>query len=201
MSQQPPRPRRPLLGADLVHLHPATGPDPATVHDAAHNSAATVVRAARDGQADLPELLHLADTLGLDEMALLWRASERSSLPCTLWTLYVLRSWCHHAGQDVAQLWQRGLPHAEVAAAVAGLPDTPTGSQLAAFADALLEGILLGDQSATLHRAAGFFRVIATGRADLPDTGHAEPELGFCALSTADELDRAAAASQAGVWA
>ncbi len=200
MSDITPRPRRPLLGADLVHLFPTTGSDPATLHDAAHDSAATVVRAARDGLADVEALLHLADTLGLDEVALLWRDSDRASLPATLWTLYALRCWCYRHGQEVALLWERGLPHAQVCAAIAGLPEQPSAVEIATLSDALLAGVLLGDQAATLHRAAAFFRVIATGRADLPDTGHAEPELGFCALSTAEDLDRAAAASRAGAW-
>ncbi len=192
------RPRRPMLSPDAEKLSRETDIDPAARRDAAHASAASVLRAGRDGAVDVRTLLELEQTVGLEELCGMWRDTDRASLPSTLWTLYLLRAWCHRAGPDVVRLWHAGRPHAEVAAAVAGLPPVPTDAEVGAFADSLLAGVFAGDLSTSLHRAAGFFRVIAAARADLPDTGHAAPELGFGALTTAQDLERAADAWHAG---
>ncbi len=194
---EPERRRRPLLVSDLTRMFGAD-PDPAARRVTAHESAASVLRAGRARDVELRALLELEETVGLDELGELWRGSDRASLPATLWTLYLLRTWCYRQGEDVARLWQSGQAHAEVAAAVAGLPEDASARDTAAFCDALLEGVFHGDLPTSLQRGAAFFRVIAAARADLPDTGHAAPELGFGALGTADDLDRAAAAWQAG---
>lgn len=193
------RPSRPVLASDLSRLAGAMEHDPGVRRDTAHESAASVLRAGRANDVDLRALLELEETVGLDELGELWRHTDRASLPATLWTMYLLRTWCHRRGEDVCRLWQVGTPHAEVAAAVAGLPAAPTPADAATFADDLLEGVYRGDLPTSLQRAAGFFRVVAAARADLPDTGHAAPELGFGALGTAEDLDRAAADWRAGV--
>jgi hypothetical protein len=193
-----PRQRRPLLRADLSHALSCAGGDPAARHDAAHETAARVLAAGRTGAVDLGTLLHLADSVGLDELGALWRAAAPGSLPATLWTLYLLRAWCHRRGEEVARLYRCGRVHAEVAAAVAGLPEGPSGADAAAFADALLTAVFGGDLGTSLQRAAAFCRVVAAGRGDLIDVGGAPPEIGFGGLDAAASLDRAAAAWRAG---
>lgn len=192
------RPRRPLPRADLSRALSAASSDPACRHDAAHDTAALVLEAGRSGAADLAALVELDESVGLDELAALWRRAEPGSLPATLWTLYLLRAWCRRHGEDVARLYAAGRPHAEVAAAIAGLPEIPEPGNALRFVEELLEAVYRDDLGTSLQRGAAFCRVVAAGRGALTGDGTSSPRLGFGGLDAADALDRAAAAWRRG---
>jgi hypothetical protein len=61
-----------------------------------------------------------------------------------------------------------------VAQVVAGVADPPGPEQLKAMIDQVLTGIAAGDFADVLLRAAAFARVVATGRAALPEPSAAE---------------------------
>ena len=48
-------------------------------------------------------LIGLADRVGLDTLAELWRDADPVSLPGALWALYLLRQWCHSHGDEVTR--------------------------------------------------------------------------------------------------
>src|SRR2546423_6701333 len=95
---------RPLLAADIERLSPdaATG-DPYSRLELAHATAAAVVHAGRaDDEPSTPHMIRLADNVGLDTLAELWRDAAPDSLPGTLWSLYVLRTLCAESADEVA---------------------------------------------------------------------------------------------------
>jgi hypothetical protein len=108
----------------------------------------------------------LADRVGLDTLAELWRDEEPSSLPGALWALYLLRRWCRGNGEEVTRLWRAGRAYAPADEVVAGVADEADPAAIVALADAVLTGAYAGDFAVALERAAAFFRVIAAGRRD-----------------------------------
>ncbi|SHG71843.1 hypothetical protein SAMN05443575_2620 [Jatrophihabitans endophyticus] len=167
-----PRHHRPALFADLTEMIDAAGGDasPSTRAEVAAATAAAVVTAGR-GPGDDDLFVALADHVGLDTLAALWRDSDPVSLPGALWTLYVLRQWCHGDSAGVTRLWRTGEPLAPADAAVAGLPDYADEEAVRRFADAVLGGLYRRDLAVALERAAAFFRVVATGRRAAGDSG------------------------------
>lgn len=159
------RPHRPALFADLTEMIDAAGGDasPSARAEIAAATALVVVQAGRSPD-DAAELVDLADRVGLDTLAALWRDSDPVSLPGALWTLYVLRQWCRSSAVEVTQLWRAGEPLAPADAAVAGVADFADTDAIRALADALLTGAYRGDFAVALERGAAFFRVIAAGR-------------------------------------
>lgn len=125
-------------------------------------TAAAVINHGRS--ADSESLVDLADRVGLDTLAELWRMEQPSSLPGALWALYLLRRWCQSNGDEVTRLWRAGRPHAPADEVVAGVSEDADPAALEALADAVLRGVYLGDFDVALERAAAFFRVIAIGR-------------------------------------
>ena len=206
MSEQPhqgraDRPRRPTLRADLSEALACDSNDPAARHERAHATARAVLAAGRSGTAESASLVTLGDTVGLDELAELWRHAEPGTLPATLWALYLLRAWCHRSGAEVARLYQAGRRHAEVADVIAGVPEAPEGADMARLADTLLADVFSGDLGTSLERAAAFSRILAAGRGEetrLGGDGTSPGELGARALEVAAQLERAAAAWRAG---
>ena len=211
MPEQPERPRRPVLRPSLAEALSSSEADPAARHELAHSTASAVLAAGRSGAADPCSLVSLAERVGLDELAELWRHAEPGTLPATLWALYLVRAWCHRRGEEVARLYRAGKVHAEVAEVIAGVPYSPEATDMARLADALLEDLFRGDLSTSLHRAAAFTRIIAAGRAHQAlggpapagrgaggGDGTSEAELGARALEVAAQLERAAAAWDAG---
>ncbi|PZF82719.1 hypothetical protein C1I92_15580 [Jiangella anatolica] len=173
-------------------------PDPADRTAVAHATAAAVLQAARSEPGAAPRLLDLADRLGLDEMAELWRGSGADTLPGTLWSLYLLRSWVHRNGSEAARVFAVGERVAEVSTAVAGVAHPPGPAEVAALGDAVLTSAFTGDFAVALERAAAFCRVVAAGRAhSADDMGEADGErqtrLAKGNLRMAEELERAAA--------
>ncbi len=152
------------------------GADPALVTEAAERAATLLVRGARqsDDDAVADRLLHLADTEGIEAIAEVWSGSPADSLAGCLWRLYLLRSWVYADPVGVAREFENGRARAQVARVVAGVADPPGPEELKAMVDQVLRGIAHGDFADVLLRAAAFARVVATGRASLPEPTDAE---------------------------
>lgn len=200
MSESAPRPRRPALSADLIaSLGDAISGEPVSRAELASATAAAVVSAGRAaepaadantvGNVPGPEqFLTLADRIGLETLAELWRGSEPGSLPGSLWAVYLLRAWCRDHAEEVVRLWRAGRPYAPADEVVAGVADDADPGAMLALADAILAGAYRGDFAVALERAAAFFRVVATGRRELAAAG-ADGDEG---RDRADRNDRAA---------
>jgi hypothetical protein len=196
VTDSAPRPRRPALSADLVaSFADALAGEPAVRSELASATAAAVVSAGRaaesstDEPAGTPEqFVTLADRIGLETLAELWRDAEPGSLPGSLWTLYLLRTWCRDNAEEVARLWRAGRPYAPADEVVAGVADDADPGAMLALADAVLAGAYRGDFAVALERAAAFFRVVATGRRESAAPGADGDE----ARDRADRNDRAA---------
>lgn len=192
-----PRPHKPALYADLTDMIDAAGGwAPAMRAEIAAATAEAVVskgRERRDHPGD-DRFVALADEVGLDTLAALWRDSDPVSLPGALFALYLLRQWSRTNPDEVTRLWRAGEPLAAAEAAVAGLPDYAGTADIQRVADAVLAGVYGGDLAVALERAAAFFRVVATGRRQLP-AAHAVADGADADL--AERNDRAAAALSA----
>jgi hypothetical protein len=181
-GQPPRRAHRPALRADLTALIDAAGGElSASPDERAALTAAAVLRAGRGAGGVDTELVCLPDLVGIDTLAQLWRHADPVSLPGVLWTLYLLRQWCHVQPEQVWRYWRAGAPLAAADAVVAGLPDAPSEDDLGRAADAIVGGMFDGDPAVALERAAALFRVLATGRRDLAET----------AADSAAEIERA----------
>lgn len=148
-----------------------SGADPALVTEAAERAAALLVRGAHDStDADVAErLVHLAETEGIEAIAQLWSHAAADSLAGCLWRLYVLRSWVYADPVGVARQFDAGRARAPFARVVAGVADPPGPDELRRMVDEVLRGIAAGDFADVLFRAAAFARVVAAGRAALPE--------------------------------
>jgi hypothetical protein len=195
------RPHRPARYADLTELIDAAGGDGSTSRaEIAAATAEIVVSAGRAEDAGAG-LVDLADRVGLDTLAALWRDADPVSLPGALWALYLLRQWCHTQADEVARLWRAGQPFAPADAVVAGVSDYPDVDAVERIADAVLRGAYRGDFAVALERAAALFRVVAAGRrelASLDETGAVERELATRNDRVAAGLSTAAARWRAG---
>lgn len=198
MTGDQPRPHRPALFADLTEMIDAAGgSSPSSRAEIAAATAAVVVQAGRS-PGDGERFVELADQVGLDTLAALWRDADPVSLPGALWALYLLRQWCRSDGDEVTRLWRAGEPLAPAEAAVAGVADFADVAAIQRVADAVLAGVYRGDLAVALERAAAFFRVVATGRRAL---GGAD-RTGVGAVDLAERNDRVAGAlsAAAGRW-
>jgi len=157
------RPHRPVRRADLEALATSVpAVDPFARTELAAATAAAVITHGRSSASG--SLVDLADRVGLDTLAELWREEDPSSLPGALWALYLLRRWCQSNGEEVTRLWRSGRPYASADEVVAGVSDDADPQAILALADAVLTGAYAGDFAVALERAAAFFRVIALGR-------------------------------------
>jgi len=167
------------------------GVDPALVTEAAERAAALLVRGARESEDDAvaDRLLHLADTEGIEAIAEVWSGAPAESLAGCLWRLYLLRSWVYADPVTVAREFEAGRSRAQVARVVAGVAEPPGPEELKSMVDQVLRGIAGGDFADVLFRAAAFARVVATGRAGLPDPSDTEVRR---MLVLAEQLEAAA---------
>jgi len=157
------RAHRPIRRADLSALAGASSDlEPFARAELAAATAAAVITHGRSGGGG--SMVDLADRVGLDTLAELWRTEQPSSLPGALWALYLLRRWCQDNGDEVTRLWRAGRAYAPADEVVAGVADDADPAAMAQLADAVLRGAYYGDFDVALERAAAFFRVIATGR-------------------------------------
>jgi len=152
------------------------GTDPAAVREAADLAATLLVRGARGTGDDavVERLVHLADDEGIEAIAEVWSGSPADSLAGCLWRLYLLRAWVYAEPVAVARAFEAGRARAQVARVVAGVADPPGPDELKAMVDQVLRGIAGSDLADVLLRAAAFARVVATGRATLPESTQAE---------------------------
>ena len=188
-----PRPHRPALFSDLTEMIDAAGgASPSSRAEIAAATAAVLVQAGRE-PGDGSRFVGLADRVGLDTLAALWRDADPVSLPGALWALYLLRQWCRADGDEVARLWRTGEPLAPAEVAVAGVGDYADVAAVQRVADAVLTGVYQGDLAVALERAASFFRVVAAGRRALGDQAVYAPD----GADLAERNDRAAAALSA----
>jgi hypothetical protein len=199
------RPLRPVLAADVERLAAgAAQGEPHTRLELAHATAAAVVEAGRavDGP-DVPAetMVRLAETVGLDTLAELWRDASPDSLPGALWTLYLLRAWCLDNGEEVSRLYRAGRGLAPVDEVVAGVHDDADPAAVAGLADTVLTGVHGGDLAVAFERGAAFFQVVAAGREHLAAEGEAgrdELRRAERNRACADSLRRAAKGWRAG---
>jgi hypothetical protein len=183
MAADDPRPHRPALFADLTEMIDAAGGTATSSRaEIAAATAAVLVQAGRT-PGDGARFVALADRVGIDTLAALWRDADPVSLPGALWALYLLRQWCHADGDEVTRLWRAGEPLAPAEVAVAGVGDYADLPAVQRMADAVLTGVYQGDLAVALERAAAFFRVVASGRRSIGGTAHD-------ALDGADLADR-----------
>jgi hypothetical protein len=193
MAAEDPRPHRPALFSDLTEIIDAAGGASTTSRaEIAAATAAVLVQAGRS-PGDGARFVALADRVGIDTLAALWRDADPVSLPGALWALYLLRQWCHSDGDEVTRLWRNGEPLAAADAVVAGVGDYADIGAVQRMADAVLTGVYQADLAVALERAAAFFRVIAAGRRSLGGASlHA-----LDGVDLAERNDRAAASLSA----
>lgn len=184
----PERPHRPVKRADLAEIVDALGGrQPLDRAEIAEATAAAVVNAGRES-AGSQRFVGLADEVGLETLAELWRDAEAGSLPWALWAVYLLRSWCRNHADEVSRLWRVGRGYAPADEVVAGVADDGGPHEVAELADAILAGAYQGEFAVALERAAAFFRVIAEGRREsFTDAANAGAQ-----LALADRNDRVA---------
>ncbi len=194
MVDDPKRSHRPAPFPDLTALIDAAGgQSPQSRAEIAAATAQFLVTAGRD-EPDPDRLVGLADAVGLDTLAELWRDCDPVSLPGALWALYLLRQWCQTSPAEVARLWRDGEPYAPAEAVVAGLGAHADTDDIRRLADSVLTGAYRGDFAVALERAAAFFRVIAVGRREgvSPDPAAGEMTLAARNERTARNLTVAA---------
>ncbi|QSR25163.1 hypothetical protein CFH99_05950 [Nocardioides aromaticivorans] len=160
------------------------------VTEAAERAAVLLVRGAHDSaDAGVAErLVHLADTEGIEAIAQVWSHAAADSLAGCLWRLYLLRSWVYADPAGVARQFEAGRSRAEFARVVAGVADPPGPDELRQMIDEVLRGIASGEFADVLFRAAAFARVVAAGRAGLPEVPDADVRR---MLALAEQLEAA----------
>ena len=124
-----------------------------------------------------------------------WADRPADSIAGCLWRLYLLRSWVYADPVGVAREFETGRERAAVSGVVAGVADPPGPDELRDMVDEVLRGIAGSDFADVLLRAAAFARVVAAGRAELPDT---DTVAAARIQKVADQLDRAARLELAG---
>lgn len=191
------RPRRPAPYPDLTgFIDAAGGVAPVSPAERAAATASAVLHAGRDDEdVEAAAFVDLADRVGIETLASLWRDADPVSLPGALWALYLLRQWCHGHGEEVVLLWRAGAPLAPADAVVAGVPDDCDTGAVARGSDAVLRGAYRGDFAVALERAAAMYRVVAAGRRELAgadERGKLQLELAARNERVADDLRRAA---------
>lgn len=171
-----PRHHRPAVPGASFFEDITGGADPAAVREAGDLAATLLVRGAqgRDDRDLAERVLHLADSEGLETLADVWSGAPADTLAGCLWRLYVLRAWVHRVPSQAAAEYDAGRARAQVARVIAGVADPPGPDELKAMIDDVLRGIVGGDFAVTLLRSAAFARVVATGRASLSSSSHAQ---------------------------
>jgi hypothetical protein len=188
---------RPLAPGDRFFEGIPGGDDPRRLAEAADRAARLLVRGAHDSaDSEVAErVLHLADSEGIETIAEAWAGRPADTIAGCLWRLYLLRSWVYADPAGVAREFDAGRERAAVDQVVAGVADPPGPDELRAMVDEVLRGIAGGDFADVLLRAAAFARVVATGRAGLPD---GDTLAAARMQSVAEQLDRAARLELAG---
>lgn len=123
-------------------------------------------------------VIHLAETEGIDEIALLWAGSHAQSLPGVLWRIYLLREVIKTSPELVSELFRVGLRESvTIDGIVAGAKDPISPTALLNLSDEILRGIFAGDFGDAVDRAAATCAVFAAGAAHLADTREFDDEI------------------------
>jgi hypothetical protein len=188
---------RPLAPGDRFFEGISGGDDPRRLAEAADLAARLLVRGAHDsGDSEVADrVLHLAEAEGIETIAEAWAGRPSDTIAGCLWRLYLLRSWVYADPVGVAREFDAGRTRAVVDRVVTGVADPPGPDELRAMVDEVLRGIAGSDFADVLLRAAAFARVVATGRAELPDV---DTVAAARMQSMAEQLDRAARLELAG---
>jgi hypothetical protein len=188
---------RPLTPGDHFFESVESDEDPIMLAEAADRAAELLVRGARASKdAEVADrVLHLADTEGIEAIAEVWSRRPADSVSGCLWRLYLLRSWVYADPVGVAREFEAGRVRAAVDDVVAGVAEPPGPDELRSMVDQVLRGIAGSDFADVLLRASAFARVVAAGRAELPD---GDTLAAARIQSVADQLGHAARLELAG---
>lgn len=198
------RPRRPAIldpkDAELLW----GDSDPALASEAAHATADAVLYGPRHTSADgdlAARVGAIIDAEGLDEIAALWSRSPASTLPGTLWRLYLVRAWIARDPDTIAERFRAGGAAGASATGDDGHVLEP--GELSEALSQLFAGTSDRDLADLLRQAAAFLRTLAASSETGWQTGDEEaarPVTGRtnAITATAEELEASAARSRAG---
>lgn len=146
--------------------------DPALRNELAHQTAQAILSRCHDVCVDrtldadvIARLVGLVETEGLETVSEIWSSAEPVTLPGALWRLYLLREWVRRDPEAVSLRYRLGVQVAPVAAAVVGIVEAPTPTDLLDLANQVLSGFFAGDLAMALDRASAFCLILASGAA------------------------------------
>lgn len=196
-------PRRPaMLDAEQAENIPGAE-DAASSSEVAHLVAQTLLGIEKESDENVQRLRQLLESGGIDTVSELWSTSPASTLPGTLWRLYLVYQWYLRDPQLVNERFQQGLAALEIGdifsrehsdKSVANLMD-----KLAALWQAQTS---IAELAPLLDRVSDFLQVLASGvsaewikdsRDELADSVTLRPQ---ALLQTADDLKLSARAAK-----
>lgn len=197
-------PRRPaMLDAEQAENIPGAE-DAASSSEVAHLVAQTLLGIEKESDENVQRLRQLLESGGIDTVSELWSTSPASTLPGTLWRLYLVYQWYLRNPQLVNERFQQGLAALDIGdifsrehsdKSVAALMD-----KLAALWQAQTS---IAELAPLLDRVSDFLQVLASGvsaewikdsRDELADSVTLRPQ---ALLQTADDLKLSARAAKA----
>lgn len=197
-------PRRPaMLDAEQAENIPGAE-DAASSSEVAHLVAQTLLGIEKESDENVQRLRQLLESGGIDTVSELWSTSPASTLPGTLWRLYLVYQWYLRNPQLVNERFQQGLAALDIGdifsrehsdKSVANLMD-----KLAALWQAQTS---IAELAPLLDRISDFLQVLASGvsaewikdsRDELADAVTLRPQ---ALLQTADDLKLSARAAKA----
>ena len=197
-------PRRPaMLDAEQAENIPGAE-DAASSSEVAHLVAQTLLGIEKESDENVQRLRQLLESGGIDTVSELWSTSPASTLPGTLWRLYLVYQWYLRNPQLVNERFQQGLAALDIGdifsrkhsdKSVANLMD-----KLAALWQAQTS---IAELAPLLDRVSDFLQVLASGvsaewikdsRDELAYTVTLRPQ---ALLQTADDLKLSARAAKA----
>ena len=197
-------PRRPaMLDAEQAENIPGAE-DAASSSEVAHLVAQTLLGIEKESDENVQRLRQLLESGGIDTVSELWSTSPVSTLPGTLWRLYLVYQWYLRNPQLVNERFQQGLAALDIGdifsrehsdKSVANLMD-----KLAALWQAQTS---IAELAPLLDRVSDFLQVLASGvsaewikdsRDELADSVTLRPQ---ALLQTADDLKLSARAAKA----
>lgn len=196
-------PRRPaMLDAEQAENIPGAE-DAASSSEVAHLVAQTLLGIEKESDENVQRLRQLLESGGIDTVSELWSTSPASTLPGTLWRLYLVYQWYLRNPQLVNERFQQGLAALDIGdifsrehsdKSVANLMD-----KLAALWQAQTS---IAELAPLLDRVSDFLQVLASGvsaewikdsRDELADSVTLRPQ---ALLQTADDLKLSARAAK-----
>ncbi len=178
--------------------------DAASSSEVAHLVAQTLLGIEKESDENVQRLRQLLESGGIDTVSELWSTSPASTLPGTLWRLYLVYQWYLRNPQLVNERFQQGLAALDIGdifsrehsdKSVANLMD-----KLAALWQAQTS---IAELAPLLDRVSDFLQVLASGvsaewikdsRDELADAVTLRPQ---ALLQTADDLKLSARAAKA----